>query len=232
MCLCVVAFRPMCLCVRMKGTPAVREQMRNSRLEMDVHLKAACEQLIRWATHEVAGSLLLFLEKCIALVGPLPQRTGARSSHPSGAGPDTTVNAAAARGSALPTSTATSIPDSFSPSSPLPGSTETLTQSPTASASASGQAMEVTTNDASSNPGGVGGIPTSPTVVVASKPPSALSREAFATSTAVRALVVQVMQHLRERWPALVALTHLYLANADTEAILLRPIRVRLLARI
>ena len=215
----------MCSCAHafMKGTPAVREQMRNSRLEMDVHLKAACEQLIRWATHEIAGSLLLFLEKCTALVGPLPQRTGSsastnagvRTGDPSGA--ESTANAAAVGGIA----SQTSISDSSSP-----GSTETQTPSEP------GRAAEMATNDASRSSEGAVASPTSPAVAVASKPPSALSREAFATSTAVRALVVQVMQHLRERWPALAALTHLYLANADTEAILLRPVRVCLFSRL
>lgn len=216
----------------MKGTPAVREQMRNSRLEMDVHLKAACEQLIRWATHEMAGALLLFLEKCTALVGPLPQPTrvsagmaataGARTGHPSSSSESTVADAAAVLETSVPLSSA-SVPNSSLPAINSAEMPRTQEQTASASASADPQA-----GDRSSEGGSVAAIAAGGPVV-ATRSSSVLSREAFASAPAVRALVVQVVQQLRERWPALVALTHLYLANADTEAILLRPVRVRFL---
>jgi hypothetical protein len=47
----------------LEGTPTVREQLVDSRKEVDKQLKASCEAFIQHTTKSLAGPLLTFLDR-------------------------------------------------------------------------------------------------------------------------------------------------------------------------
>lgn len=47
----------------LEGTPTVREQLVDSRKEVDKQLKASCESFIQHTTKSLAGPLLTFLDR-------------------------------------------------------------------------------------------------------------------------------------------------------------------------
>lgn len=47
----------------LEGTPQVKEQLLDSRKEVDRQLKASCESFINHATQQLAGPILEFLDK-------------------------------------------------------------------------------------------------------------------------------------------------------------------------